>query len=60
MNKKDILSQIGVMALLTTFLSKQRNIQVEPCEHKVWNKIHVMFLGKSLGQVDFISKNTIL
>jgi hypothetical protein len=37
------------------------NIQ---CEHKVWNKIHnsimytyVMFLRKSLGQVDFISKN---
>jgi hypothetical protein len=36
------------------------NIQ---CEHKVWNKIHnsIMYLcdvlRKSLGQVDFISKN---
>jgi hypothetical protein len=32
------------------------------CEHKVWNKFHnsimyVMFLRKTLGQVDFISKN---
>jgi hypothetical protein len=29
-------------------------------EHKVWNKIHVMFLRKSLGHVNFILKNAIL
>jgi hypothetical protein len=28
--------------------------------YSVWNKIHVMFLKKALGQVDFISRNAIL